>query len=207
MKRLATLTAALLVGSIGLSIALAERSTATPAPPPTPIQIIDGNLAPALYWYQQAGNSCEPSALNFIIGAVKGARLKASTINAEAAKTTDFTVGGGMSWQKGVNILAHYGIKSTIGTHSLAYLEEALRTGHRVAALVDANKIWAPLGWVATTDGSIGWHTVVVDEINVTGGTVTLTDSGPTIGQVETIPLADFLAGWAPGNYQIIVTS
>ena len=206
MKRLATLAAALLVGSIGMSVALAERSTANPTPPPAPIQIIDGNLAPANYWYAQTGNACGPTALNFVIGAVKGTRVKAATIEAYGERIGAYTPSGGMSWPGGVDILAHYGIKATAGAHSLPYLEEALRTGHRVVALVNANAFWPQFGWIGPSYPAADWHAVVVDQVNLTSKTVYLTDPGPSTGQIEVISIDTFKSAWAPGGYLTIVT-
>lgn len=184
-----------------------------------------GNDNGAKFWFAQTSGDCELAAFDTIYGDITGARMHEATVIAEGIKlgvVADGNPADGSNWF-GPNGLAklgaHYGIKFTLGSHKLATIETDLKAGDRVMAFVNGETIWAaqPAADLPTPPAGEAWdfsdttdadHALVVDSIDLTAQTVTLTDSGNAKGgALEVVSIATFSKSMATSGYQYAVTS
>ena len=187
--------------------------TAAAAPASATTDKIVGNNAAAQFWFQQTTGDCEEAAFDTVYGLIKGTRMHESTVVNEAIRlgvlSPDTTLGSSWGGPDGLpKLAAHYGIKLTLGAHKLATIEADLAAGDIVVADVNSTTIWnyTNPGEYIQGQTEFGDHVVVVDSIDETAKTVTLTDSGPETGRLETVPLSVFnqsaiLGGW---NYGVV---
>lgn len=198
----------------GLSLALA--AVATPAFAGSH-DVVVGSNAGAKFWFAQSTGDCEEAAFDTVYGEIKGSRMKESTVIAEAIKLGVLNPNTelGSSWSLLPKLAKHYGIKLTLGSHTTKALEADLKAGDHVIAAVNAEQIWAsvpPAQFSKPPPGRV-WdftqiffpdHALVVDSINETRGTVTLTDSGSMA--LETVSLSVFRSAWSTSGYQLAVS-
>lgn len=169
---------------------------------------IVGNNTAAASWYHQTTDDCVEASVNYIYGAEHhGNRMREATIDTEAVKlgvlNADTTKGS--NWYALPILAAHYGMAFEQGPHTVATLEKYLAAGDHVIAVVNGELIWHtvnPTYAVTTLDAD---HALVVDSIDITRATITLTDGGIPEGRAETIPLAVFRAAWSFGGYNLAV--
>lgn len=214
---IATLAAGSFIAAIGLAEQLATSHPAQingPVGLIAPDHIVGSNVA-STYWYNQTTSDCMEAAFNSgIYAPIRGSRMREATVIAEAQKlhVMGANPAGGSSWSGLPKLAAHYGIKITLGTHTIETIEADLAAGDHVIAFVDAETIWNnSLDFRAVyppqANSNLADHAVVVDSINVTRGTVTLTDSGPSTGATETVDLAAFGRAVATSGYNYAVAS
>lgn len=171
----------------------------------TTTDTIVGNNAAAAYWFPQTSEDCLEAAFDTLYGLHTGARMREVTVVNEALKLGVLvSTAKGSTWAKLPVLAHHYGMTITLGTHKIATIEADLAAGHHVIAAVNGATIWAAAGY-GTIPGTKSDHAVVVDSINITAGTVTLTDSATR--PLETVPLAVFDRAVATGGYSYGVTS
>lgn len=217
----------------GTTVSCTTGSGCTQTPSPSADVIVGSNGA-ANFLFKQRDGDCEEGSTDAIIGAVKGARVKETTIdlyarNAGILGRDGTRYGSGSNWfgpDGVVKLFAHYGLKATVGSHSIATIEKDLKSGDHVEAFVNANTLWAtlteaqlvetfgpaPAGdeWVtgpaAFPAGSDPDHAVVLDSINVTKSLATVTDSGT--GLTYTVKLSVWRqAVAASGSSYAVVTT
>lgn len=198
-----------LLAALTLTIGITWAAPANAAA--TPDKIVGDNSA-AAYWFPQSGFDCEEAAFDVIYGDIKGSRMHETTVDNEAIKLGVYDPKLGSMWWGGIDKLsAHYGIKMTTGNHKIATVETALAAGKHVMAFVDSAWIWnSQPSFLAKYlpeeyDGAPD-HILVVDSINLTKHTVTLTDTGPSSGALETVSIDDFSAAVATSNYSYAIT-
>lgn len=196
---------------------------ATPSNAATDITV--GNNAGAQYWFAQTTGDCELAAFDTIYGEIKGTRMHETTIIAEGIRlgvVVDGVPALGSNWfgPNGLaKLAAHYGIKMTLGSHKLATIEADLKAGDHIMAFINAETVWAtmpltdlpplPVGNAYDfSTQSAADHALVVDSIDETTQTVTLTDSGNAQGgALETVSVAAFSRAVATSGYQYAVAS
>jgi hypothetical protein len=187
-------------------LVLAGAVTATVAVAlPAHADTIDGNGAASAYWYPQPGNDCEEASANIVYGLMTGARMRAATIDAEAVRLGIYYPATGSAWWLLPELLAHYHIASTQGSHSVATLEADLAAGDHVIAQVNAETIWHAEGLTFTNAQTGPDHALVVDAVDVSQGTVWLTDTGRQGGALDAVPMSVFRQAWSTSNYSITV--
>lgn len=204
------------------AIVTATLTVATPVNAAT-ADVIVGNNTGGKYWFTQTSGDCEEAAFDTIYGDVHGYRLHEASVEVAAEKLGVLAIpsANGSNWfgPDGIARLgAHYGIKLTVGAHKIATIEKDLKSGDLVIAQVNAETIWAaiPPADFATPPAGEAWdftdttapdHAVVVDSIDETARTVTLTDSGQAKGALETVPITAFNQSMSTSGYQYAVTS
>lgn len=213
------LSAAFVAGSVQ-----AEQAGAAVTPGGVKQDTVVGNDTTAKYWFAQTSGDCEEAAFDAVYGDIKGSRMHEATVEVEAEKLGVLAIpsSDGSNWYgpDGLAKLgAHYGIKFTLGSHTLKTIEADLKAGDHVIADVNAETIWASLPLTAfpplqpgyTWDFSqttVADHALVVDSIDVTAGTVTLTDSGNAKGgAVETVRLSVFAKAMATSGQAYAVAT
>lgn len=201
-KVLAGVTAAALL-AVTLAAAQQHPKAAVPVVGP----VIFGTTATSAYWVHQTTGDCLPMAAADVVGDKTGTRLT------EAQAVAAATVDGMYSPGKGGNLavvpafLRGYGVTATSAAPlSFVGLEQSLAAGDSVIAAVNGGQLWASSGAGTDSDGlNIADHAVVVDQINATAGTVTLTDSAYAGGALETVPLSVFVSSWNTGGDWAVV--
>lgn len=161
--------------------------------------------APALYWYLQTGPTCVEGSANVAIGALTGHRLHATTIDDYATNHGIYLPGIGSYWSRLPELLAHYGRHATSGTHSLAYLEAALRGGKAAIVAVNGETLWNAEGWTANVPGPDADHALNVDSI--ADGRVWMTDTGIMGGAHVSVSLGVFRKAWATSGWELVTVS
>lgn len=191
-------------------------STADPSDAATTATVYGNPAAGIADWHLQHYGDCGEMAAEVVIHEETGVTLSETRIDAYALKSGAMPNGlsGGTYITSIPSILGHYGVKSTEAPHSLTTIEADLKAGNRVIAYVDAGMIWnadlpalAAYGYPAQPDNGTPTHLLVLDSINTTAGTATLTDSGGPWGADEVVPLSVFKASWATGFYTTIVAT
>lgn len=184
---------------------------------------IVGSNAGSKFWFFQTSGDCEEAAFDTVYGEINGSRLHEASVEVAAEKIGVLAIpsSGGSNWY-GPNGLAklgaHYGITMTLAPHKLSTIEADLAAGAHVIALVNAETIWAavPANLFSTPPAGMQWdfsnntqpdHALVVDSIDETQHTVTLTDSGQTQGALETVPLATFDKAVAASGYEYAIAT
>lgn len=178
--------------------------------------VVGDELSGPADWHQQHYGDCAELASEVVIHEETGVELSAARIDAYAQKSGAMPDGlwGGTYITSIPALLGHYGVKATLGSHSISTVETDLQAGDRVIAYVDAGMIWnselpvlARYGYGAQGDDGTADHVLVVDAINITNSTVTLTDSGGPWGASEVVSLSVFKAAWATGGYLTVVAT
>lgn len=182
---------------------------------------VDGNTKAAAYVFTQTTGDCEEGSVDLVYGVINGTRMHEATVIKEAQKLgvlgTDTAAGSNWGGSDGVvKLLAHYGIKATVGSHTIQTIEADLAKGDQVIANVNAETLWAtipvntlfgtpPAGeaWVPETPGSVADHALVLDSVDVTKSTATVSDTGA--GLTYTVPLATFRTAVATSGYSYAV--
>lgn len=165
---------------------------------------------------QQRDGDCEEMAADMVIGAIKGHRLKETTIDMYARNAgillrdgTHYGFGSNWFGPNGITkLMAHYGIRSTTAARSIKTIEADLAAGDRVIAFVNADTLWNASAVVQTRYGHQGGpadllaadHAVVLDQINTTASVATVSDSGA--GLTYTVPLKAWRAAVATSGNQ-----
>lgn len=203
-------------------LAIAAGITAVTANPPaqaatTTPDVVVGNTAAASYWFAQTTGDCEEGAFDAVFGAIRGARMHEATVVAEAQKlgVMSHNTADGSNWvgPDGLaKLAAHYGIRMTVGAHTITTIETDLKAGDHVIAAVSAGIIWNNIPAFVAADGfqtvdPYGDHALVLDSIDETAKTVTLTDTGWAGGRAETVPLSVFNQSMTVSGYQYAVTT
>lgn len=219
------LSAAFVAGSVQ-----AEQAGAAVTPGGVKQDTVVGNDTTAKYWFAQTSGDCEEAAFDAVYGDINGSRMHEATVEVEAEKLGVLSIpsADGSNWYgpDGLAKLgAHYGIKFTLGSHTLKTIEADLKAGDHVMAFVNAETIWAtqnltaifgapPAGdaWepINAADGydmSTGDHALVVDSIDLTTNKVTLTDTGSPAGAREVVSLSTFAKAVAGSGQAYAVTS
>lgn len=196
-------------GIAALGAALAFGAVASPAYAAT--VTVDGTMTAARFTFVQTTGDCEEAAVDAVFGAVTGARMREATIIKEAQKLGVLSANpaDGSNWfgPSGiVKLMAHYGIASTIGSHTIQTIEADLKAGRHVIANVNAETLWnsAFPGQYVVDDRATPDHAVVLDEVDVTRGTATVTDSA--VGLSYVVPLGVFRAAVATSGFEYDVT-
>ena len=101
-------------------------------------------------------------------------------------------------------LLADFNVTGTESNGTVALVEQALSQHEGVIAIVDANELpaWGEQDTL-TPDPN---HAVVVTGIDASTDTVYLNDSALTNGAGETLTIAQFLAAWNDGSYDMVVS-
>lgn len=203
-----------------LAITAGFMSIAAPAGAVTKDKIVGSVNAAAAINYRQNGGTCEEGAVNIVYGLDKGSRMHEATIVKEATKLGVYD-GSGSNWYGSngiVELMSHYGIKSTIGSHTIQTIEADLKAGDHVIALVNEATILNsafPGQWADADDPSgesfqsydfvEADHALVLDQVDITTSVATVSDTGT--GMTYTVPLAVFRAAVATGGYQYDISS
>lgn len=168
--------------------------------------VIVGNTHAAKYWFPQSAQDCAEGSAAVIIGVLTSHEPTEAAITAYAQSQGWYTPTGGTNAADIPNLYWWGGtVPSTAQATTLAGLEYALGHGSMVVALVNGETIWADLGFTTEVPGPTADHALVVDEINETKGTVTLTDTGNTkSGRLETVPLSVFGTAWATSGDAVV---
>jgi hypothetical protein len=165
--------------------------------------------AAARFWHRQHGNDCAEMAVADVVGQTTG-REPAERQITTRARTTPGSTGGGPIYRKHVGtdvrnlpeLLAHYGVRSSLSRSSIGGLEQDLAGGRKVMAAVNAQTIWNAAG-----NRNVQNHIVVVTGIDTQSGVVHLNDSGIDTGRDERVSLATFEKAWATSQNLAVVTS
>lgn len=185
--------------------------------------------AAAKYWrYQQYYDDCVLMSSADVIGEVTGAEPSEENIIDMAQATpssqgptpiytrpadpTDRNSGEG-SWFRDIpTLLARYNVGAVISNGDIEAIEQALGTGHKVVASVNAEIIWGqPVEDWDKNGNPMHNHSVVVTGIevgNASGNDVVhLNDSGSRHGADEQVPLSVFLQAWEASHRLMAVTT
>lgn len=196
--------------AIPLILTLTLAGCSTPASAST-APVVDGSLRASTYSWMQHGLDCQVMALNNVVFQITGARMSETRVVAYAESSGMYNPATGSQPYLATSFLAHYGVASSMGSHTISTIEADLRAGSAVMAFVDAEKLWNTLS--AATTAGYTWgadtnspdHALVVDEIDETNRTVTLTDSGTAHGAAEVVPLSVFQASVATSGWEYVV--
>lgn len=184
---------------------------------------IVGSNAASSFWFAQTTGDCVEASFDLIYGTIHGTRMHEATVIAEAQKLNVLgpNPANGSNWYgpDGIAKLgAHYGVAFTLGSHKISTIEADLAAGDHIIAQVNGETIWSaiPANLFPNPGAGMAWdfsdtttpdHALVVDSIDETAGTITLTDTGQGMGRLETVSLATFSKAMAPGGYAYAVTS
>jgi hypothetical protein len=165
--------------------------------------------AAAPFWRRQHGSDCGEMAVADVVGLVTGNEPTEQQIQ-NVAENTPSVSHPGPIWKPGgpTNnqdlpvLLAHYGVRATMGLSTMDALEQDLAQGRKVIVGVNSETLWNERG-----DRSREDHFVVVTGINTRAGVVHLNDSGIDSGRDEQVPIATFEKAWATSNNMIVVTT
>lgn len=205
------------------SIAMLASSPAQAAVKPD--VIVGSSSVAASMTFAQTSGDCEEGAADIIYGELNGSRLHEANIEVAAEKLGVLAVPSslGSNWAGPdgiVKLFAHYGIKSKVGSHTIQTVEADLKAGDKIVAFVNADTIWSTLpvntvfgtppagqAWVPITPdvNPVADHALVLDSINETKSTATLSDTG--IGKTYTVSLATFRAAEAYSGYSYTVVT
>jgi hypothetical protein len=165
-------------------------------------------LAGAPWWFPQTQPDCVEATASILIAEKTGAQPVEATLDSQAQKLGIYTPGVGSTDITHLGSLyGEYGVKVTVGSHSLGTLENDLAAGRGVAAFVNGPTLWVADGFAGNAPSNTPDHAVVVDA--VAGGFVTLTDTGIDIpmARTETVSLGVFKQAWSTSGYDLVVTS
>jgi len=168
-----------------------------------------GNPAAAApYWRQQHASDCGEMAAADVIGQITGHEPTEQQITAVAESIPSrygpgpmYNPPGGTDYRNLPQLLAHYGIQSTVANTRMASLEQDLAHNRKVIVTLNAETIWNLPGNRSYPD-----HFVVVTGIDTRSGVVHLNDSGIGNGRDERIGMATFEKAWHTSNNVAVVT-
>lgn len=173
---------------------------------------IVGSMAADKFTFTQTTGDCEEAAVDAVYGVIKGSRMHEATIIAEAQKLGVLSANpaDGSNWYGPsgvVKLLAHYGIASSIGSHTIQTVESDLAKGDLIIANVNAETLWnsAFPNQYVIDNLTVADHALVLDQIDVTKSTATVTDSA--VGTSYTVPLAVFRAAVATSGFEYAVVT
>jgi hypothetical protein len=195
--------------------------TGTPAYSGPPAEI--GNPAEYQhYWfYQELNGYCVPASVTEVIEAQTGLTLHDTGLVEQEASQLGLPTGTqGMTLDQAQELLQHFGIPSHVeqagsgatlaggGTAQAAADELAgyLEQGRNIIVGVNANPIWYHTEDSAQNPDGAADHALIVTSINVAADTVTLSDTGTTGGNEETVPFDVFMDAWHASDYGMLVT-
>lgn len=205
-----------------LAATLALTATAMVAMPTAhaaaPTDRIVGDVVSASYVWKQHDGDCEEGAAAAIIAAFTGHAVDEGQIEAKAVMAGILPPSRqGSNWGRAPELFTTVGLHAAIQSLTLAQAELALSSGARLEAAVNAETLWAaavtagqfppaPAGytWPAFHPGSDADHAVVLDQIDVTAQTATVSDSAT--GTTYTIPLTAWSTAVATsaGSYTVV---
>lgn len=152
-----------------------------------------GSLSAQPFVFQQVAEDCVEASAS-IIATVMG--TPTTEQQAIVAAGDAYSATGGTQWAGVVPMFARLGFTANLEQGiTVQQLEDALKEGHGVQLMVNANSLWALTG--GGSDGSTDMtdpnHAVVLDQIK--GDTVSITDTGTN--RNETITVVQLENVWA----------
>lgn len=176
--------------------------------------VVDGQIvgdpdAASGYWFEQAWNgSCVPSSIAIIASVYSGTSYTdldlIDTVNAVGGWAVGPDGVPGMYATGAVAVLESVGIPAELAYGDLDLLLSKLEAGDGVIVSVDADEIWYAVDDDSSSTDVGSDHMVVVTAIDTENGLVYLSDSGTPDGNMETIPLDQFLDAWDDSNNEMV---
>ena len=206
----------------------AAETTAPPAaaqePAPEPAQepaaepalTEDGVYGSAFQWhsdwlFQVEDGYCGPTSVAIIVNEYFGAGIVDPQVMVDKAYELGLTedISNGMYMADVQTLLEASGIPCENVTSSMDDLAARLEAGYGVIAFVDSGEVWG----TEDSDGAAGPeddasdHFLVVTEIDMTTGMVTVEDPGNLEGSGTHIPISQFEDAWADSNFEMVSTT
>jgi hypothetical protein len=166
-------------------------------------------VAAAPYWRRQHASDCGEMSAADVIGQITGHEPTEQQITAVAESIPSrygpgpmYNPPGGTDYRNLPQLLAHYGIQSTVTATNISGLEQDLAHNRKVIVTLNSETIWNQAGNHSYPD-----HLVVVTGIDTRSGLVHLNDSGIGSGRDEHIRIATFEQAWRTGRNEAVVTN
>lgn len=159
-------------------------------------------------WFWQGETMyCGPTSAAFIVNEWTGAEITDPNILAEQAiglgLEDDFA--DGMYFDRLPALLEANGVPATLQTSNMEDLAAKLEAGYGVIAGVDSGEIWGTPEDAAAEDGRMD-HFLVVTEIDLNNGSVTLSDPGNPEGNALEVSIDQFDDAWEDSGYTVVTT-
>lgn len=161
------------------------------------------------YWKMQTGPDCVEQSVRVAVDEVKHrSAVSESAIDAYAQRAGiyDPTIGTySAAWPL---LISHYGAHySGPSSMSKTTLERDLNAKKAIIALINAETIWNPQGYVTAAPTTAADHALVVQAVNKKTGAVTLSDGGIPTGRGEVVSWKLFSKAWAASGYEAVAVS
>ncbi|WP_075724501.1 C39 family peptidase [Corynebacterium aquilae] len=160
------------------------------------------------WFYQEVNGYCGPTSVAIIANEFLGEQINnpdyVVSIAYELGLVED--ISEGMYPDDICQLLNAMGVPATLTHSSMEDLAAKLEMGYGVLASVDSGEIWGDDEADFYREDNVSDHALVVTEINVYEGTVTLADPGTPDGNGLQVSIEKFADAWEDSGFRMIVT-
>ncbi|WJZ01435.1 C39 family peptidase [Corynebacterium freiburgense] len=160
------------------------------------------------WFFQEVDGYCGPTSAAIIVNEYHDAGIADPQYMVNQAYELGLTqdISKGMYMSDVATLLESSGVPCENVTSSMEDLSNRLEQGYGIIAFVDSGELWGDQGDMVTED-DLPDHFLVVTEINMNTGMVTLADPGHPNGNGMQVPISEFEDAWADSNYEMVATT
>ncbi|WP_448853104.1 C39 family peptidase [Corynebacterium frankenforstense] len=160
------------------------------------------------WFFQEIDGYCGPTSVAIIVNEYFGANIADPNYMADQAYQQGLVedISQGMPIPNILELLQSQGVPAERSYSSMEDLGQRLESGYGVIAMVDSGELWGDPADEYYEDNTLD-HALVVTEVNVYDGTVTLADPGTPDGNAMVVPIDEFEDAWADSGYDMISTT
>lgn len=161
------------------------------------------------WFWQQVDGYCGPTSVAIIVNEYFEENITNPEFMVDQAYQQGLVqdISQGMQSDDILTLLESQGVPAERTYSSMNDLGARLEAGYGVIAVVDSGEIWGDDPADAYYEDNTPDHALVVTEVNVYDGTVTLADPGTPNGNALTVPIDQFEDAWADSDFEMISTT